>query len=266
MPVRRSYRRRSSSRRGYGGRSYARRPVAGSMRTVRRGGRTDLGMFSYGCPARKLIHFNPLVQSAPASRCFNTGSDAFTSVPGNAIVLNSIGQGSSLEQRLLHKIFMRSLLARIMVYPGQELTSVTQRTITCCIMLVYDTEPPDSNVAPISDILDSAEPLAMQRVDNRERFSILYRKSFALSAFPYGGSGGALTYTDDYPGGARLFELKISIGRQTTFKTADPSATYSAINKGSLVFYFISGMGPNGTAGVNTFMNGTFRLSFSDYE
>lgn len=248
MAYRRS-RRYSRRRRSTSGRTSAR-----SLRTISRTARNEEPVYSYGCPARSLVHFvpalNEVVQIAN-----------FTGDINNYHCFNGIAQGSGLDQRTGTKAYIRSLLIRGNVEIGSNamLSDTSPRWDPICVMLVWDSNPdPAVPVAPVTDILDFASPMAPQRIDNRDRFKILFRRVTPVHAWPVNST----TYIIG-PQSHRNVEWKIPINRITTWKQTGVSDYVGNITHGLLTMYTLSDLAY--AAGLNTTLRFTYRLSFTDF-
>lgn len=108
---------------------------------------------------------------------------------GTIYHVNSIAQGTALTDRLASRATCLSLQLR-----GSAQAMNAGFTYSAMV-LVVDRSP--TGVLPaITDIFDSDDSFSFQRVDNRDRFTILYRRDFSLEGSI---TAGGLTSTTNVP-------------------------------------------------------------------
>lgn len=226
----------------------------GQTKPVRPGSSRNAPIYAYQRPqvsARKLVHFWPLVSSSTILKV-NTSSVQVPSANANWLLLNGIGQGDGLDARHANKVWMRDLQLGF--------TYLTP-TVTCSynVIVVYDRE--SRGVSPsIADIFDvSTDPLSQQRVVNRERFDIIFRKEM-VAAPEYFWNG---TSTISYPTASMVadYSFRIPINRMAFY--SGTTTSMGDILKGGL-FVFIWGdfsVGPS-----NPEVQVCPRLEFVDFE
>lgn len=100
-------------------------------------------------------------------------SSGFTT-SGSIVLLATIAQGTSVQQRVGKKAMYKSIQFR-----GQAAAGTTATINDCAMMIVYDKRPTGS-LPTVADVLDSASPYAMNNDTNSGRFVILMRKDFNL--------------------------------------------------------------------------------------
>jgi len=263
-----AYRRRYVSRSRPRRRSSSRAKPTSTTVVARRSARHELPTYSYGCAAKKLMHFVPKSMPTALTGYYalraNTGNafppDPSNSTFGNCYFFNGIAQGTGLDERALTKVMMKNLLLRYWLVGGTDVLVDPQRMELYSMMVVYDNEPPiGSTPPPVTDILDSAEPLSFQRIDSRDRFHIVFRKTLKITPWPI----NTTTYAGGGLGNATHGELKIPVNKLATYFVGDPSASFTAVNRGSLVLYIL---GQSAAGGGNSTLYIYPRMSFSDLE
>lgn len=250
MPVFSRRRRRVGVRRG----------VPGSHRVVRSGAKSNFPVYTYQRPRvahRKLVHFAPVVVNT-VSRQPSAGFAEFpsgTGLYGNVLHVNSIEQGDGLDKRHANKIFMKSLYLSFMV--DEQLMQADMHTLFE-IIVVYDRET-NGLMPSAGDIIDPgfAGP---QRIGTRERFDILFRKSYTVGA--QWNQTNATTFTKSYMSESiRNIDMTIPINRGTVWR--GPGYGVGDILKGSLFVWFHTG--GNSTSSSLILATKT-RLMFDDIE
>ena len=226
----------------------------GQTKRVAPGSSRNAPVYAYQRPqltARKLVHFNPLV-SATIDVHANSGSGLYPAALANGVLLNGILQGDGLDSRHANKAWMRDLQLGYKSY----IPNVASRYN---VLVVYDRE--SRGVSPsLSDIFDvPASLLTQQRVVNRERFDILFRKEMVMAPMrTYDGSGTvgydtAITEAD--------YSFRVPINRMAFYSGS--SALLGDILKGGLFLFFWSSPAPDPS---NLLVSVNYRLEFVDVE
>jgi len=162
---------------------------------------------------------------------------------GSIVLIPTIAQGASVNQRVGKKIKLKSLACRGMVY-NDTAASLND----CCILIVYDRRP-QASLPAITDILVAANSNAFNNDANSGRFQIMKREDFMLLGVPATGS----TMTERSAASADFYLSLRNL--PCTFKAAGTGAM-GDIEEGAL--YLVT-VGQN-TGGSN---NGAFAaLSF----
>lgn len=251
MPPRRySARRRFTRRRIPGSTTYA--PY------TRRG--RDFPTFAPG-RARQLVRVYP-TSELTHSRLLNSAWTNGTGLNDSACeVLNKVSQGTSTQQRVGNRIFMRSLILDFTINGEQRRAMATpNRPYDIRVAVIYDRRPTSTFPAP-GDVFDDAEPLAFPKMSTRDRFEILYMKvitSNPISVVP--NPDVNLVY-----GIHRMVHRRISIPirRVTTFVNGNSGGELSDMQTGALYVCWWCYEGPNATANARVYW--THKLSYTDY-
>lgn len=115
---------------------------------------------------------------------------------GQTILLNFLAQGTGVNQRVGRKCVMKSFLMRYGIYPSAS-TSAANGTIVRA-MIVYDRSPNNAAALPaITDVLASATWDSALNLAYRERFLVLWDKTYTIGATQY--TTGALTAGNPKP-------------------------------------------------------------------
>jgi hypothetical protein len=115
---------------------------------------------------KKIMGETGYVDLASASyNCDSTGSIA---------LINTVGQGSSTNQRVGKRIMLKSLQGR-----GRVSNNSTAAYNDVAILIVYDKRP-TGTLPNITDILDTVSPSSFNNDDNSGRFQILKRWDLSL--------------------------------------------------------------------------------------
>lgn len=226
----------------------------GQTKRVAPGSSRNAPVYAYQRPqvsARKLVHFNPLVSSTIDVNA-NSGSGLYPSAQANCVLLNGILQGDGLDARHANKAWMRDLQLGYKAYIQPTATRYN-------VLVVYDRE--SRGVSPsLSDIFDvPTSLLTQQRVVNRERFDILFRKEMVMAPMKtYNGSGTtgfdtAVTEAD--------YSFRVPINRMTFY--SGTSALLADILKGGLFLFFWASPAPDPS---NMQVSVNYRLEFVDVE
>lgn len=203
---------------------------------------------------KKLIHIVPLVSTITQF----SANDTIALTPTanfNTVSLNSIEQGDGLDKRHANKIWMTELTVIYSFGTGFLNTNVD---LPLNVMVWYDRECRGS-LAAIGDILDGDDTLHMQRIENRERFDIIYRGDPTCAPQRVYNGTTVLAYPSDSSSRHRSF--KIPIMRGATYNGT--TAGISTILKGALYLTFFNNATPGAT---NIPIFATHRLMFSDIE
>jgi len=170
-------------------------------------------------------------------------------VPGTGVVtlLNAVDQGVALDERGgtrlgMHQLQVRGIFEASTSTPWQALTW----------MIVYDRDPLGSLPA-LTDIVDSPGSIvSFQKLDNRDRFSILHKSFLTMEA------GVSASATSD---SIRHVDMSINLGNlQTSFASGVTSGAIANMKHGALYFVCV---GENATAAYNPSVTLGFRLTFS---
>jgi len=109
------------------------------------------------------------------------GADNLT---GTAALLCNPVLGSDMNQRIGRKIIMKSIYIRgcIKRTPSINMVNAIVGPYLGRMILVYDQQPNGAAIAA-SDVLDNVDSWSHLKLDNRDRFKILYDKEFALDSW-----------------------------------------------------------------------------------
>jgi len=226
----------------------------GQTKRVNKGASRNAAIYAYQPPRialRKLIH----LLGGNGQLKVNSGNIVFPSSNSSMVSLNSCVQGDGLFARHANKIYMKDLL--LSWGHGGTVSSSVPFTYGCIV--VYDRESRGS--APlINDILINSDPIAQQNPVPRDRYDILYRKTYTCA--PEYCWNGAQMFPQIGISWGKTFAEKISIERMTTY-SASISNDYLEILKGGLWVYFF---GPSAPGASNPNIYFTYQLTFIDVE
>lgn len=248
--------RRFSSRR-----RYSRRRIPGSTSLIR-GTRTgrDFPLFARARP-RQLVRVWP-TSSSTHERLLNVAWTDTGTTTGSAVeVMNQISQGTSTEQRVGNRIFMRSLILDVTFnFLNRRNLIDANFPFDFRVAVIYDRRPNGTFPNP-GDVFDDAEPLAFPRQATRDRFEILYLKTITSNPISvFFGSTVPVLY-----GVHRLVHRRISvpIRRPATYVNEEASGTLADIVTGAL-YVCAWCLDPVNTAN-NAKVFWRHKLSFTDY-
>jgi len=142
------------------------------------------------------------VDTASATYAFDT--------TGSIVLIPTVAQGASVNQRIGKKLSWKSLQCRGYVANG---TAATFND--CCMLIVYDKRPQGSLPA-ITDILVTANSRSMNNDANSGRFQILKRVDWVLNGIPATTNGDGPAMSADF-----FLDLK---GKAGVFKAAGTGA------------------------------------------
>ncbi|AUM61631.1 capsid [uncultured virus] len=167
---------------------------------------------------------------------------------GSIVLLNTVAQGASVNQRVGKKIRMKGIQCR-----GIHQNNSAATTNDCAVLIVYDKRPTGA-LPTATDILVSANSFAFNNDANAGRFQILKRHDFCLN----GNSSAAANQLDTMSMSADFYlDLK---GLEVVYKAAATGAI-GDIEQGAL-YCITVGNNTAGTGGATGFMG--FRLRFLD--
>lgn len=167
---------------------------------------------------------------------------------GQVVLINdAIAVGADDSNRIGRKVTLKRLWIR-----GEAQQKSAAIINGCRHLVVYDTQT-NGALATVTTILESANSKSHRRDDTKERFHILYDKSFSMvgnSTTPATGKEARFVNAS-IPLGDRLMEF-LSLG---TGAIAD-------INKGALLFVTVGDNAASGTTTANISVN--FRTFYGD--
>lgn len=193
----------------------------------------------------------------------NTNTTVFA---GGIRIIPQISQGTGVGERIGNRIAMKRLLIRGSLVPyldftGSSTTTVENYTPELAFHVVYDRSP-GTTIPDVHDIFDTNDVHAMQRMDSRDRFYILYSKrqewGFSQNVTP-----GTVTnsYTMSANGPVMIpISLDLPIYRPCSFREGGLGTSYGDFREGVL-FIVCTGLVP--PVGSPRFV-GRVRLTYSD--
>lgn len=250
------FRRRYSSRR-----RYSRRRIPGATTFVKGTRRArDFPTFAPG-RARQLVRVYPTTESTH-NRIMSNAWVEGTTINDNAVeVLNKITQGTSTQQRVGNRIFMRSLILDFSVnFENRRLMATPNTPIDWRVAVIYDRRPTGTFPVP-GEVFDDSEPLAFPKMATRERFEILYMKTFTSNPISVFNGGTVATVYGMHPLVHR--RIAIPIRRSTTFINGQSGGALSDMQYGALIVCWWNLDPPSGVTNARVFW--THKLSFTDY-
>lgn len=184
-------------------------------------------------------------------KSLTTGAAAYVcDTTGTITLVNGIAQGTTRVTRLAAQCHWTSV--HVKGYIGN--VDVTTGNNVSKIMLVWDKFPNGAATPAITDILESANALAFNNLDNRNRFTILMEESHALAQMDN-------TATQAVSGSPTIFKVDRYMklpGLTTTF--GGVGATQADIQQGAL--YLVT-VGSNAVNTGGSFV-GAVRLRFRE--
>lgn len=185
-----------------------------------------------------------------------TWSNSFSSapVPGtNAFLLNPIGQGTDVTQRVGRILHMKAIIGQFVVAAG----STQAQALHCRITIVYDRQT-NGAAANATDIWNnfsgSVGPVSLRNLNNRDRFKVI--KEVHLTVPPV-----ASTTSYGVPV-TRWVTFKKRMLLPVLFNSAANPSTAADMQSGSLYLWLTTDIAGTGT---NTpVLTGAFRVRFVD--
>lgn len=167
---------------------------------------------------------------------------------GSLQLINGIATGTDYTDRTGRKIILKSLLARIFIYPTLT-TSSSYGVVTRCL-IIYDSQANGANPAT-TDILNVATYDAPMNLNNRDRFKILYDKYVTTPSFV--NTASALTVGSPTP---RIFKIFKKMNLEQIF--GGTGSTIGSIQTGSIFVLLIN------SEDQKTSADAYFRVRFVD--
>lgn len=240
MPMRRFTRQKRLSSYGSSKAKRTNMPRSGAISVRKRGRTAD---YSYGVTGVTKL-YSSVGRSTPlyvkASPVVETHVLSFAYAPGNLsgigvgeiIHLNDIGQGTALNQRETNRTQLMSLQMRGLVQPPVTAPALGQSY--GIMMVIYDRQP--QGTLPVwTDIMNAADPNEFARLDNRDRFQILWRKYLVTS-------GDQAQPTSR---GLQTIDVNLNLKRlETTYSNVGGTGAISEVRTGGLYFIQVGGF-PN---------------------
>lgn len=194
-----------------------------------------------------------LVAAAKETGYIDIGAaDYALNTTGSIILLNTVAQGTTVNQRVGKKILLKSLQCR-----GLMNNDSTAALNDVAYLIVYDKRPTGSLPA-ITDILNSVNSNSMNNDNNSGRFSVLKRVDEVLigNASFTGAVANALTESS-----AKSADWFLPLkDRQVVYKALGTGAI-ADIEQGAL--YLVT-VGSNAAGTLDATLTVTFRLRFMD--
>lgn len=202
----------------------------GATKRVAPGSSRNAPIYAYQRPAvsaRKLVHFCPLV-SVTRALYAHKGNVLYPTATPNQLLLNGIAQGDGIEARHANKAWMRDLQLNYKAFIPS--VSFAKRYN---VIVVYDREC-RGTYPQLGDIYDDPNAaLTMQRVVNRERFDIIFRKEMVFA--PQRVWDGTNVSAYDTSATESEYSFRIAVNRMAFYSgTTD---AYSDILKGGLYLF-----------------------------
>jgi len=184
------------------------------------------------------------IDIAPADYALNT--------TGSIILLDTVAQGTTVNQRVGKKILLKSLQCR-----GLMNNDSTAALNDVAYMIVYDSRP-TGTLPAITDILNTVNSNSMNNDNNSGRFSILKRVDEVLigNASFTGAVANALTE-------------KTSVSADWFLPLKDRQVVYKALGTGAIAdieqgaLYLVT-VGSNAAGTLDATLTVAFRLRFMD--
>lgn len=171
--------------------------------------------------------------SQASNRCDTTG---------DVTLVSGIARGDDINERTGRKVLLKSIELHLYA----KVTAGTGVDQTQRFMVVYDRQT-NATALTITDVLVSVSTMALQNLDNRNRFRILYDQVFHLNATAESDS-------------AKTLVMRKALNLPMTFNSGD-AGTVADITTGSVYFLCMGSEARGNTAGD---MQGRVRLRYSD--
>lgn len=186
--------------------------------------------------------------SSPDTGYVDVANTAYNfDLTGSIVLLNTIAQGASVNQRVGKKCVLKSIAMR-----GAAVNNAAALYNDCALLIVYDRRPTGSLPA-ITDILVSAASVSFNNDTNSGRFSILKRADFMLVGAP------SITTGTEMSACSADFFLSLK-GLPVVAKAAGTGAI-GDIEEGALYLITVG----NAAAGTSAAtLNAGFRVRFMD--
>lgn len=173
--------------------------------------------------------------------------------------LNAVPQGDGLGNRHANKMLCRMLYINGLITTAQSPLISANEIRPARLVVLWDREA--RGLAPVfADVYDTPNVTSFPRVQFRERFQILYEKTFNPSAdvgwFNTAGQAAYLTYN-------RMLKLRIPVNRMTVWTPGATTGSIANVEKGSLYLLFITPAAPGNDSLV---FNYEYKLTFEDIE
>lgn len=253
-------------------------------RTVRRRTFRSGSFYSYGLPGTRFVRSSggrdtPIYLSGRAARSpvealvhpagddqrlhtrYFTNSNTTDAGASPFVHLNDISRGDSIGQRRGNAVKMLRVSFRGFFQANLDITKALQQVGT--FMVVFDRQP-RGQLPVLSDLLDYQEPFGMQRLDNRDRFHILYRKQLGLEVGVVGQTGTDTPVPTS--NSMATIDVSIPIYRSTIFANGGINGVIADVRSGALYAVFV---GPGNAASGGIFYPGIhaalhYRIVYSD--
>lgn len=191
-------------------------------------------------PARAMVssRFARAVAQAKETGYVDLAQNYDFDTTGDIFLLNTIAQGTSVNQRVGKKVMMKSLQLR-----GYVFNNSAALYNDCALLVVYDRRPTGSLPA-ITDILVSANAISLNNDNNSGRFKILKRCDFELV--------GAPSVTTGTEASAATADFYLSLRDLPTVYKSAATGAIADIEEGALylVTVGINAAGTSAAAGV----------------
>jgi len=163
---------------------------------------------------------------------------------GVVTLLNGIGRGDDLHERVGRQVDVRSVQVRLQTYA----TATTGIEQFHRHMIVIDLQPNGAALTP-ANVLLAVSTNAPRNLENRQRFRILYDRTFHLNS-PLDQVGGTIKAVRWYK----------RLNLRETVNSGD-AGTIADITTGSLYHVAVGSIAAGATAGG---ASGSFRVRFTD--
>jgi len=160
-------------------------------------------------------------------------ADYTANTTGTVTLLNGVATGTDFTERVGRKIFMKSLFIRGFV---SSIDATTSNTIAR-LLVVYDKQT-NAAAPTITDILKSVDASAQLNLNNRDRFSVLIDKQYALAATD-------TTATQAFAGSPTVHNVKLFRKLRHEEVFGGTTAAFGSITTGALWMVTLSTVAGN---------------------
>lgn len=234
--------------------------VPGAYRRIRRTPGRDLPLLARPSRTPAEMKYNPA-----------DASEMLSIVAGSSTVVNMLQHGTGVSQRIGNRIQMNRLLIRgrvqpFVLYDESVLSAAAAFNQECDLHVVYDRSPTPTPPA-FNDIFDSNEEGAMQRMDNRDRFRILYTKRciFSLQSIVLPGAVDNGLTIGNGAKAAYLIDVDIPVYLPAVYRDGSDGTSYGDLREGALMIMCMGhGFTDSSFRTHHPAFSGRFRLSYTD--
>jgi len=168
---------------------------------------------------------------------------------GSVTALNLMAVGDDNNTRDGRQVTIKSIQGRGILRPQDTTTTFTLARV----ILVWDNAVNSGTIATIAQILTAASSKSFPLIDNAQRFTILYDRTYAL-----GGVSDVATQT--FAGSPTVQEFSVYKKMNSVVQYSGTTAAIGSIQNGGLLLVTIGDQGATNAADLSA----AFRIRFTD--